>query len=155
MNNKRRYTDKQLMEAIDTSLSIRSVLQKIGLLPTGGNYQSIKKRVKILNLDITHFTGKGHLKNKQHGWANKTPLNKLLVKNYLGGVSSHHLRQRLIKEGLIKKVCNRCGIDQWQGEELSLELEHKNGNKFDNRIQNLEVLCPNCHSLTTTYRRRK
>jgi Zn finger protein HypA/HybF involved in hydrogenase expression len=51
--------------------------------------------------------------------------------------------------------CKRCGLDEWRGEPLTLELEHKDGNRDNNRRENLECLCPNCHSLTLTWRGRK
>ena len=51
--------------------------------------------------------------------------------------------------------CNHCGISEWNGKHLSLELEHINGNNRDNRLENIELLCPNCHSQTVTWRRRK
>jgi hypothetical protein len=50
--------------------------------------------------------------------------------------------------------CNRCGLIEWQGQQITLELEHKDGNHFNNDRTNLEVLCPNCHSLTDTWRGR-
>jgi 5-methylcytosine-specific restriction endonuclease McrA len=70
-------------------------------------------------------------------------------------------KKRLIDEGIKEKRCEQCGITHWRGQKLSIQLHHKNGDGTDNRIQNLEMLCPNCHSQTDTYggrnghRRRK
>jgi hypothetical protein len=50
--------------------------------------------------------------------------------------------------------CNRCGLSEWLGQKITLELEHKNGNHYDNARENIELLCPNCHSLTDTWRGR-
>jgi hypothetical protein len=61
------------------------------------------------------------------------------------------LKARLIKNGTLKNVCSNCGISQWNGKEISLHLEHINGINNDNRIENLCLLCPNCHSQTDTY----
>lgn len=52
------------------------------------------------------------------------------------------------------RKCNRCGNDKWQGEDIPLEIEHKDGNHFNNQRDNLELLCPNCHALTDTWRGR-
>ena len=62
-------------------------------------------------------------------------------------IKSHVLREKLIRDGLKKKCCAICGIFEWQGKELPLELHHKNGDHYDNSLDNLEILCPNCHSI--------
>jgi Zn finger protein HypA/HybF involved in hydrogenase expression len=60
-----------------------------------------------------------------------------------------------IKEGLLIYKCYKCGIDSWNDEPINLQLEHINGNHFDNRLENLTLLCPNCHSQTKTFCRKK
>jgi len=62
-----------------------------------------------------------------------------------------NLKRRLIKEGLLQTRCAECGIDQWRGVPLSLQLHHINGERHDNRLENLALLCPNCHSQTNTW----
>lgn len=62
-----------------------------------------------------------------------------------------HLKTRLLQAGLKNGTCERCRISEWRGEALSLELHHVNGDRLDNRLRNLELLCPNCHSQTATY----
>jgi len=66
--------------------------------------------------------------------------------------SSHFLKKLMIEEIGIKKECALCGISKWRDLDLSLELDHINGNHFDNRLENLRLLCPNCHSQTTTFK---
>jgi transposase-like protein len=62
-----------------------------------------------------------------------------------------HLKQRLLREGLKENRCERCGIEQWLGEPLSMALHHVNGDGFDNRLENISILCPNCHSQTPNF----
>ena len=62
-----------------------------------------------------------------------------------------HLKNRLLKAGLKKNRCERCGITEWQGQPLSMQLHHINGDGKDNRLGNLELLCGNCHSQTPNY----
>lgn len=78
----------------------------------------------------------------------------LLVKD--SNISSYRLKNRLFKENILKNECSKCGLGNiWLGEPISLQLEHKNGNHSDNRLENLCILCPNCHSQTPTFCRSK
>jgi len=65
------------------------------------------------------------------------------------------LSKRLVKEGYKKYQCEECGIKDWNGKPISLELNHKDGNNGNHQLKNLELLCPNCHSQTPTYRSKK
>lgn len=91
-------------------------------------------------------------KEKRFSKFRKTWIEKILNKNF-NDLSYYACRQRVIFEQHNK--CNRCGINNWLGEKLSLEIDHKDGNKKNNTRQNLEGLCPNCHSLTNTWRGKK
>lgn len=66
-----------------------------------------------------------------------------------------HLRHRLIEEGVLENRCGECGILEWRGKSLSLSLHHRNGDSEDNRLENLKLLCPNCHSQTENFAGRK
>lgn len=75
------------------------------------------------------------------------PLEELLS----GPRSRNHLKQRLLREGLLKNECSKCGIKDWLGNPLSMHIDHINGSGGDHRLENLRMLCPNCHSQTPTY----
>lgn len=78
-----------------------------------------------------------------------TPMSELLVAGTYRG--RKNLKLRLVKEGLKENRCERCKLSEWRGEPLSVALHHVNGDRMDNRLENLELLCPNCHSQTDTY----
>lgn len=143
------YSEQQLHDAVKNNFSIRQVLKTLGLIEAGGNYTIIKDKIKKLNINCSHFTGKGYLKGKTHNWSKTIPLENILVEH--SNYQSHKLKLRLIENGLVKNECSKCQISNWQGKILSLHLDHINGVKTDNRIENLRLLCPNCHSLTSTY----
>lgn len=69
--------------------------------------------------------------------------------------SNSQLRKRLIREGIFEDKCDECGLTEWLGNPITLELEHISGDRFDNRLENLRLLCPNCHSQTETFRKKK
>jgi Zn finger protein HypA/HybF involved in hydrogenase expression len=68
--------------------------------------------------------------------------------------SNEMVKQRIVKQNLLEYRCAKCGINNWQGETIVLDLDHIDGNNRDNRLSNLRFLCPNCHSQTDTYKGR-
>jgi len=140
----------RLKEAVRKNISLSGVLKDLGLRAAGGNYESIKKWISKLDLDTSHFKGKSH---GTSGAKIKKPLKEILVKNSY--YQSSNLKKRLIQEGIFKNVCIKCSqTSKWNGELLVMHLDHINGVHSDNRLENLRILCPNCHSQTETYCRR-
>jgi hypothetical protein len=151
---KRKWTIEQLKLAVKTSRSYRQVLVKLNLRAAGGNYDQLRKYVTEYKLSTKHFTGK-HWKKGMHGIGKAViPLHKVLRKNTY--IQSFQLKKRLFIAGMKTPWCEDCGWAQrTKGGHLPLELDHINGDKHDNRLRNLRVLCPNCHSLKPTHRGRK
>lgn len=81
----------------------------------------------------------------------KEILNKVLLGEIKVNCTSG-FKQSLLKSNLIKYECNSCNITEWKGNKISLELDHIDGNTYNNTISNLRYLCPNCHSITDTYK---
>jgi hypothetical protein len=143
------WTDSDLAAAVKTSRSIRAVLKKVGLAPSGGNYESIKRRIAALGLDTSHFLGQAILRGESHSYGTR-PLGDILVHNKLE--NTYRLKLRLIREGYKEHRCQNCGNTHWLNGPIPLELHHLDGNRTKNALHNLVLLCPNCHALTDNYR---
>ena len=148
----RRYTDQELRQAVAGCFSVRAVIQAIGLVPAGGNYEVVKKRIREMHLDTSHFTGQAYLRGGNHIYRTR-PLAEVLVCGKLE--NTWRLKSRLLKEGLKRPPCERCRRIRWLGSPIPLEIHHRNGDRRDNSLPNIELLCPNCHALTGNYRGRK
>jgi hypothetical protein len=132
----RTWTDAELITAIDFSDNWIGVYRRLGLSKKGFQ-RGVHHRAAQLNLDWSHFTLLRSLENK-------------LVIN--SRVKPHSLRSLLFRHGLVKNKCSECGIEEWQDKPITIEVDHINGDPTDNRLENLRMLCPNCHSQTETHR---
>ena len=138
-------SDEEFKTIIKNSFSYSDCLRALGLGTSGGSSTDIlKRRIQELECSTEHFN------RGVSGVYKKYTMEEILVENSTyANIAS--LKQRLIKEGYLKYQCECCGISEWQGKFISLQLDHKNGNNRDHRIENLRFLCPNCHSQTDTY----
>jgi hypothetical protein len=139
-----KYIKEWLEPIVKKSLSWAQVCRELGLKPATGSQSHIKKVSIDLNIDFSHFKGSA--------WNKGRTFLKRNVKEYLflGCTEpSHRIKEKLIRDGLKEKKCEFCSISTWKEKDLPLELDHKNGNHLDNRLENLQILCPNCHSIKT------
>lgn len=149
--SKYKIEKNELEEIVKNVLSIAEVCRKLDIRPVGGNYKTLKKYFRLYDIDISHFTGQGWNVGKRYKNFGKTySLEEIMVENSTY-TSTSKLKKRLVDEGLKENKCEECNITDWNNKPISLHLDHINGNNMDNRIENLRILCPNCHSQTSTY----
>ena len=149
---RKKRSKEEFEKAIQQSHSIAETCRHLGIKPSGGNYQIVHNAIKKYSIDTNHFTGQGWNTGLKFKPLEEKPIDKILVAD--SSFQSFKLKRRLLQEGLKKHICEQCGLIEWQGKPIPLELHHINGNNRDNRIENLVLLCPNCHALTESYRGR-
>ena len=139
-------SDGEFIELVNNCSNISDVLKKLGYSTNGNSwgYQIVKERMEKLNL---FFTKRNSMYYNQDNTA--LPLEKILIKD--SEYNRTKLKTRLVKEGLKEYKCECCGISEWNGKPLTLQLHHINGIHNDNRLSNLQLLCPNCHSQTENF----
>jgi 5-methylcytosine-specific restriction endonuclease McrA len=118
--------------------------------PYGGDYLVLKKAIQHYRMDISHFSGQAWNRGK-------TLPPRRPVEDYLANaapIRSFKLHKRLLRERLLEHRCSNCNNTTWLDRPIPLELDHISGDRGDNRLENLRLLCPNCHALTPTYRRK-
>lgn len=148
----RRFTEAQLREAVANSRSFRQTLLALGIKAEGGNYRTVRRDISKLGLSTQHFSGQGWRRAHTEPVRPAKPLTAILVKD--SSASTSHVRKRLLTAGLLAPRCAVCGLSKWRGRPLTLELDHINGVNNDHRLENLRLVCPNCHSQTDTFRGR-
>lgn len=145
-----RHTEERLRKAVAASVSINETVRCLGIDPVGGNQAHIGRRIARLGIPTTHFTVSGRRSRRSAG-------RDLLVLDSpdRGRRPPGRLRTALLAAG-VPEECGMCGVGPvWCGKALRLEVDHVSGDWWDNRPENLRLLCPNCHATTDTYRGRK
>lgn len=145
-------TDEEIQLAVEVSRSFAELCRRVGISPYGRAQTALAMRVRALGLDTSHFSGAGWRRGSTTPVVPAAPLEEFLVEGR--PCQSSALRGRLIREGLKEAMCETCGNVTWNGSPIPLELDHVNGRRDDNRLENLRLLCPNCHAQTDTYRGR-
>lgn len=131
-------------------------MRYLGLKQSGGLHSHIKRRIEYFNIDVSHFTGRASSKGKVSP-KRKRPEEILILETNItkNRTKTYQLIRAMLEIG-VKYECSKCKNDgMWNGKKLSLHVDHIDGNAFDNRVENLRFLCPNCHSQTKTFCRKK
>ena len=147
-----KYTKELLEENVKDCYSFSELCKRLGLKHRGSNPKTLRRKLNEYNIDYSHFIGQRWNTNPQNPVYIRT-YSKSLSEN--SSLSSGHVKKLLFKIGLKENKCECCGISSWKGKPLQCELHHINGDPTDNRIENLIILCPNCHSQTDNFRNKK
>lgn len=146
-----KYTKELLEENVKDCYSFAELCRRLGLKPEGSNPKTLRKKMNEFGVDYSHFTGQAWNKNPENPVYRGKYLPKLCEHSSL---SSANVKELVYKLSLKENKCECCGITEWQGKPIICELHHINGDSTDNRIENLQILCPNCHSQTDNFRSR-
>jgi len=141
-----KISDKDFIDIVNESFYIKDVILKCGYFPSSVNSKRTRNKIKLrfehLNIDISHFK-----------YSYTRTLDEILIKDSpVCNRGSTGIKRRLLKAGVLKEICIECGqTNKHNGKKLVLQLDHINGDNNDYRIENLRILCPNCHSQTNTF----
>lgn len=142
------FTDvERIGDAAPSAPSLAAILRELGETVNSRNYERLRLTIEEHGIDLS-----GMPPPKTRGGIPARPLDELLVRGRR--VSSTALRKRLLREGIKDHRCELCGLDAWGDHPIPLELDHIDGDRSNNTLGNLRLLCPNCHALTPTYRGR-
>ena len=129
---------------VPNCINFTEVLFKLNIPRQGNNSKTLKNILINNNIDFSHFTGRARKYNSK-----ETNLEDYL--NNSKPIKTAKLKEKLIKEGIKENKCELCGISEWNNKPIICQLHHIDGNSNNNKLENLQILCPNCHSQTDNF----
>lgn len=150
---RKQYTRKEVEEAVEKSKSYSGVFRNLNLIVNGGSYKWIKSLVEYYNIDTSHFSKeRTPLIFLQAGIATTYKYQKLIYNKEdisTGCRIGSKKLQKYLKFNNVEYICNSCGIDSWRDFPIRLDVDHIDGNCINNKLSNLQFICPNCHRQKT------
>jgi hypothetical protein len=138
-----KINDTEFREVVSSSKTMAQASAKLGL-----HFNTFKRIAVEMGVYSPNPSGKGIKKNMS---SKSIPLNEILDGLH-PSYQTYKLKNRLIKEKILENICSECGLNEWNNKPINLELDHINGVRTNHKLENLRLLCPNCHSQTDTYR---
>lgn len=139
------WNKERVEKAVKNNTCYADVLRDLNIPIAGNNGSTLRRKIEEYNIDISHFTYTSKIKGAQQ---------YVKAEEYLkkgSHVKTFKLKEKLIKEGYKENKCELCGITEWQGKPLVMQLHHIDGDNTNNELSNLQMLCPNCHSQTDNF----
>lgn len=138
-----KINETEFRDIVSDSITMAQASTKLGL-----HFNTFKRIAVSLGVYRPNPSGKGLKKDMS---LKSIPLNEILSGKH-PSYQTYKLKNRMLKENIIENVCSICGINEWNGKQINLELDHIDGVRSNHNLNNLRLLCPNCHSQTDTYR---
>lgn len=142
----KKVNDQEIIDACLNSSTMSEACSKLDL-----HLNTFMRHARRLGVYKPNQGGKGTVKNRVEG---VIPLSEIL-QGLHPSYQTFKLKHRLIKEGIKKNECECCGVSRWMNKDIACELDHIDGNSNNHVLNNLRILCPNCHSQTSTFRSKK
>ncbi len=144
------HTDADIINAVRCSKNVADSLRKLGRPLNGSAYNFLNRKINELKLDVSHFSGSAWSRGMVLGASPRLSDDVVFVKDSRYKCTNS-LRNRLLNGGYKERKCEICGNVEWNKKPIPLQIHHKNGIRNDNRLENLQILCPNCHAQTDTF----
>lgn len=138
------WQEENVRKAVSESLTYSETLMKLGVPKQGNNISTLKKKIEEYQIDISHFTFTHTYLPKKEQDINVYLTNKQYI-------SSFKLKEKLLRKGIKEYKCECCNNSEWNGKKIPLELHHIDGDNKNNMLDNIQILCPNCHAQTESY----
>jgi hypothetical protein len=141
---------ERLRDVVKKSSSIAEIIRLLGITQTGSSYRVLRSRLDEDGIDYSHIPrGRGSNKGRKFD-RDSIPLSEVMRRG--SDYSRFNLKRRILSAGILPEVCSICGLgNEWNGSRLVMVLDHINGIRDDNRLENLRLLCPNCNSQQPTF----
>ena len=145
-----KFSKEEIERFAKESFSYAELARKCGYGKTSGSsIEQMHQMIDQYDLDVSHFTGQGWLAGKTYESGRYVPFDEYIKGEH---VQTNKIRKKLLKDGIKEHMCECCLNTTWNNVPIPLEVHHVDGNKNNNELDNLQLLCPNCHALTDNYR---